>query len=199
MVTVQTVLVALCFVLLVYIAFIITINYFSIGNANNPFNQFLKLDSGLYNSISTGTDYIHQADTSRSATTTLLNGLNFTKGQFVLLYDTTPYASKGHLTITLPCNKDNPAQPIFQALVGRAPALFAMPLGYLENISSAPTMCVYHGQFGFGDPVTDLALKYIGDQNITLKGPYSAIISSQEQYIPKAKSFEELQHAEMSK
>jgi hypothetical protein len=198
MVAVQTVLVALCFVLLVYIAFIITINYF-IGNANNPFNQFLKLDSGLYNSISTGTDYIHQADTSRSTTTTLLNGLNFTKGQFVLLYDTTPYASKGHLAITLPCNKDNPAQPIFQALVGRAPALFAMPLGYLENISSAPTMCVYHGQFGFGDPVTDLALKYTGDQNITLKGPYSAIISSQEQYIPKAKSFEELQHTQMSK
>ena len=121
MVTVQTVLVALCFVLLVYIGYIITLNYFSIGNANNPFNQFLKLDSGLYNSISTGTDYIHQADTSRSTTTTLLNGLNFTKGQFVLLYDTTPYASKGHLAITLPCNKDNPAQPIFQALVGRAP------------------------------------------------------------------------------
>ena len=114
MVTVQTVLVALCFVLLVYIGYIITLNYFSIGNANNPFNQFLKLDSGLYNSISTGTDYIHQADTSRSTTTTLLNGLNFTKGQFVLLYDTTPYASKGHLAITLPCNKDNPAQPIFQ-------------------------------------------------------------------------------------
>ena len=198
MTRVQTVLVALCFVLLVYIAFIITINFF-IRNQNSPFNQFLKLDSGLYNSISTGTNYIHQADTSRSTTTTLLDGLNFSKGQFILLADTTPYASKGHLAITLPCNKDNPAQPIFQALVGRAPDVFAMPLGYLENISSVPTMCVYHGQFGFGDPVTDLALKYVGDQNITLKGPYSAIISSQEEYIPKAKSFEELQHAQMTK
>jgi hypothetical protein len=195
---VQTILVALCFVLLVYIAFIITINYIT-GNENSPFNQFLKLDSGLYNSISTGTNYIHQADTSRSTTTTLLNGLNFSKGQFILLADTTPYASKGHLAVALPCNKDNPAQPIFQALVGRAPDVFAMPLGYLENISSIPTMCVYHGQFGFGDPVTDLALKYVGDQNITLKGPYSAIISSQEEYIPKAKSFEELQHAQMTK
>ena len=198
MARVQTILVALCFVLLVYIAFIITINYIT-GNESSPYNQFLKLDSGLYNSISTGTNYIHQADTSRSTTTTLLNGLNFSKGQFILLADTTPYASKGHLAITLPCNKDNPAQPIFQALVGRAPDVFAMPLGYLENISSVPTMCVYHGQFGFGDPVTDLALKYVGDQNITLKGPYSAIISSQEEYIPKAKSFEELQHASMTK
>jgi hypothetical protein len=198
MARVQTILVALCFVLLVYIAFIITINYIT-GNENSPFNQFLKLDSGLYNSISTGTNYIHQADTSRSTTTILLNGLNFSKGQFILLADTTPFASKGHLAITLPCNKDNPAQPIFQALVGRAPDVFAMPLGYLENISSVPTICVYHGQFGFGDPVTDLALKYVGDQNITLKGPYSAIISSQEEYIPKAKSFEELQHAQMTK
>jgi hypothetical protein len=198
MARVQTILVALCFVLLVYIAFIITINYIT-GNENSPFNQFLKLDSGLYNSISTGTNYIHQADTSRSTTTTLLNGLNFSKGQFILLADTTPFASKGHLAITLPCNKDNPAQPIFQALVGRAPDVFAMPLGYLENISSVPTICVYHGQFGFGDPVTDLALKYVGDQNITLKGPYSAIISSQEEYIPKAKSFEELQHSQMTK
>jgi hypothetical protein len=198
MARVQTILVALCFVLLVYIAFIITINYIT-GNENNPFNQFLKLDSGLYNSISTGTNYIHQADTSRSTTTILLDGLNFSKGQFILLADTTPYASKGHLAITLPCNKGNPAQPIFQALVGRAPDVFAMPLGYLENISSVPTMCVYHGQYGFGDPVTDLALKYIGDENITLKGPYSAIISSQEEYIPKAKSFEELQHAQMTK
>jgi hypothetical protein len=194
----QTILISLCFVLLVYIAFIITINYFS-GNVNNAFDQFLKLDSALYNRISTGTDYIHQADTSRSSVTTLLNGLNFSKNQFILLADSTPYANKGHVAITLPCNKDNPAQPLFQVLVGRAPDLFSMPLGYLQNISSVPFMCVYHGQFGFGDPVSDLALKYVGEGNTTLKGPYSVIISSQESYIPKAKSFEELQHAQMTK
>ncbi len=194
----QTILISLCFVLLVYIAFIITISYFT-GNASNVLDQYLKVNSGLYNRISTGTDYILQADTTRSTSTTLLNGLNFSKDQFVLLADTTPYASKGHVAITLPCNKDNPAQPLFQVLVGRAPDLFSMPLGYLQSISTAPTMCVYHGQFGFGDPVTDLALKYVGDGNISLKGPYSVVITSQEAYIPKAKSFEELQHAQIVK
>ncbi|MGN6709069.1 MAG: hypothetical protein ACTHJ7_10970 [Candidatus Nitrosocosmicus sp.] len=194
----QTALIAFCLVLLIYIAFIITINYFA-PNGNNALDQFLKLDSGLYNSISTGTNYIHQADTSRSTTTTVLNGLNFSNGQLILLADDTPYASKGHIAITLPCSKDNPAQPIFQVLVGRAPDLFAMPLGYLQSISSPPTMCIYHGQYGFGDPVSDLALKYIGDKNITLNGPYSVVLSSQEEYIPKAKSFEELQHAQMTK
>ncbi|MGN6350069.1 MAG: hypothetical protein ACTHL3_01250 [Candidatus Nitrosocosmicus sp.] len=194
----QTALIAFCLVLLIYIAFIITINYFA-PNGNNALDQFLKLDSGLYNSISTGTNYIHQADTSRSTTTTVLNGLNFSNGQLILLADDTPYASKGHIAITLPCSKDNPAQPIFQVLVGRAPDLFAMPLGYLQSISSPPTMCIYHGQYGFGDPVSDLALKYIGDKNITLNGPYSVVLSSQEEYIPKEKYFEELQHAQMTK
>jgi hypothetical protein len=194
----QTALIAFCLVLLIYIAFIITINYLA-PNGNNALDQFLKLDTGLYNTISTGTNYIHQADTSRSTTTTVLNGLNFSNGQLILLADDTPYASKGHIAITLPCSKDNPAQPIFQVLVGRAPDLFAMPLGYLQSISSPPTMCIYHGQYGFGDPVSDLALKYVGDKNITLTGPYSVVVSSQEEYIPKAKSFEELQHAQMSK
>ncbi|MGN6347616.1 MAG: hypothetical protein ACTHME_07940, partial [Candidatus Nitrosocosmicus sp.] len=101
----QTALIAFCLVLLIYIAFIITINYFA-PNGNNALDQFLKLDSGLYNSISTGTNYIHQADTSRSTTTTVLNGLNFSNGQLILLADDTPYASKGHIAITLPCSKD---------------------------------------------------------------------------------------------
>jgi hypothetical protein len=49
-------------------------------------------------------------------------------------------------------------------------------------------LCVYQGQFGFGDAVSDLGLKYAGEGNTTLKGPFSVIVSSQESYIPKAKS-----------
>jgi hypothetical protein len=36
-----------------------------------------------------------------------------------------------------------------------------------------------------------------GEGNTTLNGPYSVIVSSLESYIPKQKSFEELQHAQM--
>jgi hypothetical protein len=194
----QTTLILICFVFLVYIAFIISVNYFS-GNSRNVLEQYLNLDSALYNLVSTGSNYIHQVDTSKSEATILLDGQNFSKNQILLLADSTPYASKGHIAITFPCNKNNPAQPIFQVLVGEAPDLFSMPLGYLQGISSPPNMCVYHGQFGFGDPVTDLALKYIGEGNLVLKGPYSIVINTQESYIPKAKSFEELQHAQMVK
>jgi hypothetical protein len=78
-----------------------------------------------------GTNYIHQADTSRPSATTILNRLNIGKDQFILLAESTPYANKGRVAITLPCNIDNPAQPLFQVLAGSAPDLRSMSLGYL--------------------------------------------------------------------
>ncbi len=194
----QTTLILICFVLLVYIAFIITVSY-TTGALRNVLDQYLNLDSALYNLISTGTDYIHQADTGKTTSTILLNGQNFSKNQIMLIADSTPYASQGHFAITSPCDKKNPAQPIFQVLVGRAPNLFSLPLGYIPGISSAPIMCVYHGEFGFGDPVSDIALKYVGEGNLILKGPYTVVITTQEAYIPKVKSFEELQHPQKGK
>ncbi len=196
MAALQTALILFCLIVLLYVALIITLNY-TTGDLRNPFDQSLKTDSALYNRISTGANNIYQADTSKTISTTLLNGLNFSQNSFLFLFDSTPYATKGHIALTLPCNRDNPAQPLFQVLVGQAPDLFSMPVGYIQNISSVPAMCVYHGQFGFGDPVTDIALKYVGEGNITLSGPYSVVISQHESYIPKAKSFEELQHEQM--
>ena len=69
-----------------------------------------------------------------------------------------------------------------------------MPLGYLEPLSKPGKMCVYHGQFGFGDPVTDLVLQYVGDDPIKLEGPHSIVISIHESYKPIGESFEERQH-----
>ena len=43
-------------------------------------------------------------------------------------------------------------------------------------MSAPPDMCVYHAQFGFGDPVTDVILKYIANGTISLKGPHSVAI-----------------------
>jgi hypothetical protein len=54
-------------------------------------------------------------------------------------------------------------------------------------------MCVYHGQFGFGDPVTDIVLKSVSDDPITLRGPHSVAIVSHESYIPEQASFMEQQ------
>ncbi|WP_196818192.1 hypothetical protein [Candidatus Nitrosocosmicus oleophilus] len=158
----------------------------------------MQLDSERYNQMATGINCIYQTDVGKSTQTVLLNGMNFSQNQFLLFYDTTPFASKGHVAVTFPCNEEDPSKPSFQILSGRAPDLFTVPLGYIQNISSVPSMCVFHGQFGFGDPITDLALKYVGEGSIALKGPYSVVVSGLESFIPKEKSFEELQHAQLA-
>ena len=55
-----------------------------------------------------------------------------------------------------------------------------MALGYIPQLSSPPDMCVYHGQFGFGDPVTDVVLKSVSEDPITLRGPHSVAIVTHE-------------------
>lgn len=186
-----------CFIVLIYLAVLFTIS-FNNESSTNPLEQSLMLDSQQYDEISTGSNYLYQTNTGKSVQNTILNGLNFSQNQFLLLYDSTPFASKGHAAMTLPCNADDPSRPIFQLLSGRAPDLFPVPLGFIQNISSIPSMCVFHGQFGFGDPISDLALQYLGEESIELNGPYSIVISDLESYIPKQKSFLELQMAQMN-
>ena len=158
-------------------------------------SQQLPTDQAeLQDLISKSLDYVHQGDISTTSTNILLNGINLTQGEFILLYDSTPFGSKGHIAVNLPCNPDDPLDPIFDILVGRAPDLYVLPLGYLEQISKPGKMCVYHGQFGFGDPITDLILKYVGDDQIKLEGPHSIVISAHEFYNPTSESYFERSH-----
>ena len=131
---------------------------------------------------------------NRATQTVLLNGITLNSSEFVILYDSTPYASKGHIALNLPCNAQDPQDRLFDVLIGRAPDMNRMALGYIPQLSSPPNMCVYHGQFGFGDPVTDVILQYVGDDPIKLEGPHSIVISTHEYYKPLIESLEEQQH-----
>jgi hypothetical protein len=112
----------------------------------------------------------------------------------LLVYDSTPFASKGHLAMDVPCNENNPENAMFEILFGRAPDLSPVKPGYLSNISAPPNNCVYHAQFGFGDPVTYIAVRYIGENQTTFEGSNSLVISTHESYLPPTPSEEELQH-----
>jgi hypothetical protein len=178
--------------LLAIMSLIITLNQqqpFSVVAQELPSDQ-----NQLQDLLSKSLDYVHKGDISTSSTNILLNGITLNQSEFILLYDSTPFASKGHIAVNLPCDPNNPLDPIFDILVGRAPDLFVLPLGYLEPISKPGKMCVYHGQFGFGDPITDVILQYVGDNPIKLEGPHSIVISTHEYYNPPTESFEELQH-----
>src|SRR5215210_1824624 len=197
----QTSMIAACLAVLVYIAVITTGNYFAtqenISN-QNPLSQQQQFDDALHKQISTNLNYSHIADTNRASQTVLLNGLNLNTSEFLLLYDSTPYASKGHIALNLPCDPNTPNNPLFQVLVGRAPDLVPTTMGYLEPISSPPQMCVYHAQFGFGKPVTDVVLKNISERPINLTSPHSVAITTHESFIPTEQSTMDIQHQEGS-
>jgi hypothetical protein len=195
----QTTMIGACLAILVYIAAITTGNYLATQKMpDNPLSQELQIDDALHRQISTNFNYSHEADTDRTSQTALLNGLNLNPNEFVLLYDSTPYASKGHIALNLPCDANQPNNPLFQVLVGRAPDLAPTTLGYLEPISSPPQMCVYHAQFGFGRPVTDVVLKNISDRSINMTSPHSVAITTHESFIPTNQSAMEIQHQEGS-
>jgi hypothetical protein len=201
----QTGMIAASLALLVYIAVVITgSSFISRQGEDSPFlsqqdnqtiiSQQARIDAALRDQISSGLDYVHNATTDTASLAVLLSGLNLSQNQFILLYDSTPFASKGHIALNLPCDSADPRSPLFQVLVGRAPDIIPTRLGYIEQVSSPPDMCVYHAQFGFGDPVTDIILKYIANGTISLEGPHSVAITTHESYIPKIPSLQELQH-----
>jgi hypothetical protein len=185
--------------ILVYIAVVLTGTYTTqnispSGSTNTSLAEQTKLDSAMSQQIARSLDYVHKSDINIAPVTIALHGVNLSTNQFILLYDSTPYASKGHIALNLPCDANTPNVPIFQVLVGRAPNLTPLALGYISPISVAPQMCVYHGQFGFGDPITDIVLKNVSGRTISLEGPHSVAISTHEFYTPSTPSLEQIQH-----
>ena len=194
-----TTMAAVSLAILVYIAVILTGTYTTqnispSGSTNTSLAEQSKLDSAMSQQIARSLDYVHKSDINIAPVTVPLHGVNLSANQFILLYDSTPYASKGHIALNLPCDANTLNVPMFQVLVGRAPDLTPLALGYISRISVAPEMCVYHGQFGFGDPVTDIVLKNVSGRTISLEGPHSVAISTHEFYTPSTPSLEQIQH-----
>jgi hypothetical protein len=187
-ITQYTLLVAIL-ALLIYIAVVSTGSIATTTQNKNSIDELQDSNLAEYQLVSGNLDYVHRADMNRATQTVLLNGITLNSSEFIILYDSTPYASKGHIALNLPCDPQDPQDHLLDVLIGRAPEMFTMALGYIPQLSSPPNMCVYHGQFGFGDPVTDIVLKSVADNPITLRGPHSVAIVSHESYIPEQASF----------
>jgi hypothetical protein len=192
-ITQYTLLVAILAVL-IYIAVVSTGTVATTNQNKNSITELQDSNLAEYQLVSGSLDYAHTADMNRATQTVLLNGITLNSSEFVILYDSTPYASKGHIALNLPCDAKDPQDRLLDVLIGRAPDMITMALGYIPQLSSPPNMCVYHGQFGFGDPVTDIVLKSVTDDPITLRGPHSVAIVSHESYIPEQASFMQQQH-----
>jgi hypothetical protein len=187
-VTQYTLLVAIL-AILIYIAVVSTGTIATTTQNKSSLSEIQDANLAEYQLVSGNLDYVHTADMNRATQTVLLNGITLNSSEFIILYDSTPYASKGHIALNLPCNAQDPQDRLFDVLIGRAPDMSRMALGYIPQLSSPPDMCIYHGQFGFGDPVTDIVLKSVSDNPITLRGPHSIAIVTHESYIPKVASY----------
>ena len=196
-VTQYTLLVAILAVL-IYIAVISTGTVATTNQNKGSLSELQDSNLASYELISGNLDYVHTADMNRATQTVLLNGITLNASEFIILYDSTPYASKGHIALNLPCDSKDPQDRLLDVLIGRAPDMITMALGYIPQLSSPPNMCVYHGQFGFGDPVTDIVLKSVSDNPVTLRGPHSVAIVSHESYIPEQASFMQKQMQNMT-
>jgi hypothetical protein len=192
-VTQYTLLVAIL-AILIYIAVVSTGTIATTNPNKSSLSEIQDANLAEYQLVSGNLDYVHTADMNRATQTVLLNGITLNSSEFIILYDSTPYASKGHIALNLPCNAQDPQDRLFDVLIGRAPDMSRMALGYIPQLSSPPDMCIYHGQFGFGDPVTDIVLKSVSDDPITLRGPHSIAIVTHESYIPQEASFMQKEH-----
>jgi hypothetical protein len=182
----QTTMIAASLGILIYIAVVVSGIFISQSTStNDPVVLRNEADLALRKQLIASQDYVHNSDVSRSSLNIPLNGISLRDGEFLFLFDSTPYASKGHIAFVLPCNEDKPGAPLFQLLDGRAPDLVSHPLAYLPQLSSPPDTCTYHAQFGFGDPVTDITLKNVSGKEIAFRGPHTVVLTTHESYLPE--------------
>lgn len=194
----QTSMIAASLGLLIYIAVVASGSLVATQQtAQHPFTMQSEADSAMREEMIANTNYIHKSDTNRASLTTLLNGITLGDREFILLYDSTPYASKGHIALNLPCDENSPDSPLLFVLTGRAPDMAPLKLLYLDEISSPPNNCVYHSQFGFGLPITDIALQNASGKDISLRGSHSVTITVHESFIPTTTSAKEIQHHQL--
>jgi hypothetical protein len=95
----------------------------------------------------------------RDSVTLLLEDRSLPEGDFIHLYDSTPFKiQSGHIAAKLPCNSDNATD--VNVLVGIAPELSPTDLDFVPELSSAGDLCLYHADLpsDSASTITDIAI-----------------------------------------
>jgi len=124
----------------------------------------------------------NQTSTVRDSVTELLDGQIIPGGDFIHLYDTTPYhILNGHVALKAPCEDDS-TTPI-QILIGSAPNMTAATLENIAPLSTPGEQCLYHADLIPGGNVTiitDIALKNPTDEDVEFPPTASVVIGINE-------------------
>jgi hypothetical protein len=116
----------------------------------------------------------------RDSVAELLEGTSIPGGQFIHLYDSTPYMiMNGHVAVNVPCEDNSTAS--VQVLLGQAPNLTAAELENLPELSTPGEMCLYHVDITpHEEVITDIAIANPGEEDLEFPPGSTAVVGVNE-------------------
>ena len=124
----------------------------------------------------------NETSTVRDSVTELLQDKIIPGGDFIHLYDSTPYhILNGHVALKAPCEDDS-TTPI-QILIGSAPNMTVAELENIAPLSTPGEQCLYHADLIPGGNVTiitDVALKNPTEEDIEFPPTATVVIGINE-------------------
>ena len=124
----------------------------------------------------------NETSTVRDSVTELLQDKVIPGGDFMHLYDSTPYhILNGHIALKAPCEDDS-TTPI-QILIGSAPNMTAATLENIAPLSTPGEQCLYHADLIPGGNVTiitDIALKNPTEEDVEFPPTATVVIGINE-------------------
>jgi hypothetical protein len=136
--------------------------------------------AGMTNMTETEHAYNNSAHVVRDSVAELLEGTTIPAGQFIHLYDSTPYMiTNGHVAVNVPCEDNSTAS--IQVLMGQAPNFTAAELENLPELSTPGEMCLYHVDIApHEEVITDVAIANPGDSDLDFPPGSTAVIGINE-------------------
>jgi hypothetical protein len=124
----------------------------------------------------------NETSTVRDSVTELLQDKIIPGGDFMHLYDSTPYhILNGHVALKAPCEDDS-TTPV-QILIGSAPNMTAATIENIAPLSTPGEQCLYHADLipsGNVTIITDIALKNPTEEDLEFPPTASVVIGINE-------------------
>ena len=124
----------------------------------------------------------NETSTVRDSVTELLQDKVIPGGDFMHLYDSTPYnILNGHVALKAPCGDDS-TTPI-QILIGSAPNMTVATLENIAPLSTPGEQCLYHADLipgGNATIITDIALQNPTEEDMDFPPTASVVIGINE-------------------
>ena len=123
----------------------------------------------------------HASTVTRDSQTILLDGETLPEGDFIHLYDSTPYQiMNGHIAAKLPCNDANSTD--VNVLIGQAPNLLPAELEFVGPLSTPGELCLYHVDVASDEttPITDIAIQNNSTEDIDFPATSTIVLGVNE-------------------